>query len=104
MKKIISIILLLLVCISISGCNHYDDSYIEIWSCVNEFDVEGFDSKEFILELQKRTDISLKSSNNYYTELVEMQYVAVKGTGNAITVCVCYDVNSAKIFLKNKRV
>ena len=103
MKKIISIIVLFVICIHLSGCNRYDDSYTEIWSCVNEFDVEGFDSKEFISELQKQTDISLKSSNNYYTELVEMQYVAVKGTGNATTVCVCYDVNSAKTFFEEQK-
>ena len=103
MKKIISIILLLLVCISISGCNRYDDSYTEIWSCVNEFDIEGFDSNEFITKLQSQTEINLESSNNHYTEWVENQYVAVKGLGAVASISVCYDLNSAKTFFEEQK-
>ena len=103
MKKIISIILIFIVCLSISGCNQYDDSYTEIWSCVNEFDIDKFDFEEVIVELQSKTDIKFELSNNYHEELVEKQYVAVNGDLSTVSVSVCYDKNSAREFFEEQK-
>ena len=99
-------VLIFMVCLSVSGCYRYDESHTEIWSCVNEFDIEGFDSNEFITKLQSQSEINLEPFESHHdTELVESQYFAVKSLGNAvITIYVCYDTNSAKtLFEIHKR-
>ena len=95
MKRILSLILILIVCLSISGCYSYDETYTEIWSCVEEFDIDDFDSQQFISDLQANPDISLELTNPY-SESNEYVYAAVYGDKNVLFVHLCNNVDSAK--------
>ena len=95
MKRIISLLLILIVCISISGCYSYDETYTEIWSCIDEFDIDDFDSQQFISDLQANPDISLELSNPY-SEPNEYVYSAVYGDKKVLFVYLYNDIDSAK--------
>lgn len=102
MKRIVSLILILIICLSISGCYSYDETYTEIWSCIDEFDIDDFDSEEFLEGLLCKTDITFESSSVGDTckELVEKEYWAIKGESSTVFISVCYDTKSSKEYFE----
>lgn len=102
MKRIVSLILILIICLSISGCYRYDETYTEIWSCIDEFDVEGFDSEEFISNCQSDSSIEVDSLDwgDFREEFIQYVYQIIYGELKGVLICVCYDVNSAKEYFE----
>ena len=105
MKKIISILLILIVCLTINGCNIYDESYSEIWSCVNEFDIEEFDLDISITDIPYIQEASLDTiripEDDKYT--IKESYMAYYGNLKAVYIYVCADVDSAKKIYEEQR-
>ena len=98
MKKTISIVLILVICLSLSSCYLFDDTYKEIWSCIDEFDVDEFDATSLISHFQSDPDVLVESSDlmGYRTELIESSYIMIYSNESAVLVYICYDTNSAK--------
>ena len=106
MKKIVSIIILILiVCLTTNGCNIYDESYSEIWACVNQFDIEGLDYNISINDIPTIEEASLDTL--HITEddkdIINAAYTAYYGDLKAVFIYVCTDVNSAKLYYERQK-
>ena len=100
MKKTICLILTLFLCLSLCACHRFDNSYTEIWSCIDEFDDVDFDFEKYILDLQSDSTVSVEllDLGDYHNELLASAYRIIYGAKDGIIIYVCHDVDSAKKF------
>ena len=81
MKKLICLLLVFANCVLLCSCFQTDDSYTEIWSCIDEFDNTGFDAEKYIADLQNDPNVTVEESIILDSEkdIVEYSYVATFG-------------------------
>lgn len=105
MKKLICLLLIFINCISLCACVSKDDSYVEIWSCIDEFDDVDFDFEKYILDLQNNPDITVEERKilDFEEDIIEYSYVVGFGEKKGIFIDVCYDVDSAKEYYSTKK-
>lgn len=99
-EKIFSLMLIIFCVLSLSSCYLLDDSYTEIWSCIDEFDIPTFDSDEFLADLQADSNVSVEEQNSHYENI--RRFIAVYGDRKVVTFHICEDADSAREFYKDK--
>ena len=98
--KAISVVLIIFMLLSLTGCYLFDSSYTEIWSCIDEFDLPDFDSDEFLSALQADQSISVEESQWFKEN--ERSFTVVYGEGKVIVLFICEDVDDAKELFRDK--
>ena len=105
MKKLICLLLIFANCILLCSCFQTDDSYTEIWSCIDEFDNTGFDAEKYIADLQNDPNVTVEEKKilDHKEGIVEHYYVATFGEKSGIIINVCDDVECAKEYYTKQK-